>query len=133
MRISDWSSDVCSSDLAAFPDHFNAVVSIGYGPLALDYILATGGSGYFRMGFIRSYLEEGRLALVPGSPEFSYSAHVVHSTKADPGVMDRIRAGLRAAAAIAVCRTSYPHRSATDPKPMTPIWVMLLAMSYFPS
>ncbi len=79
-------------------DFYSAVDS--YGPLALDYILATGGSGYFRKGFIRSYLEEGRLALVPGSPEFSYSAYVVHSTKADPGVMDRIRAGLKAAAAI---------------------------------
>lgn len=97
----DWGDEFAASYQAAFPDHPNAVVSIGYGPLALDYILATGGSGYFRMAFIRSYLEEGRLALVPGSPEFSYSAHVVHSTQADPGVTDRIRAGLRAAAAIA--------------------------------
>src|SRR3546814_5676513 len=73
----DWGDEFAASYQAAFPDHFNAVVSIGYGPLALDYILATGGSGYFRMGFIRSYLEEGRLALVPGSPEFSYSAHEI--------------------------------------------------------
>ena len=78
----------------------NPVVSISYGPLALEYILATGGSGYFRQGFIRPYLEEGRMTLVPDSPEFSYSAYVVHSTKADPGVMARIRSGLRAAAAI---------------------------------
>src|SRR3546814_12838870 len=101
MRISDWSSDVCSSDLdggdefaanyhAAFPDQPHSVLSISYGPLALEYILATGGSGYFRQGFIRSYLEAGRLTLVPGSPEFSYSAYVVHSTKADPCVMDQI-------------------------------------------
>jgi hypothetical protein len=76
------------------------VVSISYGPLALDYLLATGGSGYFRKGFIRPYLDEGRLALVPDSPEFSYSAYVVHSTQADPGVMDRMRSGLRMAAAI---------------------------------
>jgi len=96
----DWGEEFAASYHAAFPDQPNAVVSISYGPLALDYILATGGSGYFRKGFIRSYLEEGRLALVPGSPEFSYSAYVVHSTKADPGVMDRIRAGLKAAAAI---------------------------------
>ena len=61
-------------------------------------MLAVGGTGYFREGFIRSYLDEGRLAKVAGSPEFSYSASVVHSAKADEGVMDRIRAGLRAAA-----------------------------------
>ncbi|MBT2187178.1 LysR family transcriptional regulator [Sphingobium nicotianae] len=96
----DWGEDFAASYQAAFPDQPNAVVSISYGPLALDYILATGGCGYFRKGFIRSYLEEGRLAVVPDSPEFSYSAYVVHSTQADPGVMDRIRIGLRAAAAV---------------------------------
>jgi DNA-binding transcriptional LysR family regulator len=93
----DWGEEFAASYQAAFPDQPNPVVSISYGPLALEYILASGGSGYFRQGFIRSYLEDGRLALVSGSPEFSYSAYVVHSTKADPGVMDRIRAGLRSA------------------------------------
>jgi DNA-binding transcriptional LysR family regulator len=96
----DWGEEFAASYQAAFPDAPNAVVSISYGPLALDYILATGGSGYFRMGVVRSYLEEGRLTLVPNSPEFSYSAYAVHSTKADEGVMARIRSGLRAAAAI---------------------------------
>ncbi|AKM09110.1 LysR family transcriptional regulator [Croceicoccus naphthovorans] len=98
----DWGDEFAASYQAAFPDQPNAVLSISYGPLALEYILATGGSGYFRKGFIRTYLEEGRLALVPGSPEFSYSAYAVHSTKADPGVMDRVRAGLHDAARIAV-------------------------------
>ena len=95
----DWGANFAASYQAAFPDRPNAVVSIDYGPLALDYILATGGSGYFREGFIRSYLDEGRLARVPDSPEFSYSAYVVHSATADAGVMERIRRGLRAAAA----------------------------------
>jgi DNA-binding transcriptional LysR family regulator len=98
----DWGDEFAANYHAAFPDQPNSVLSISYGPLALEYILATGGSGYFRKGFIRSYLEEGRLALVPGSPEFSYSAYVVHSTKADPGVIDRVRAGLHSAAKIAV-------------------------------
>ena len=98
----DWGEDFAASYHAAFPGQPNAVVSISYGPLALDYILATGGSGYFRKGFIRPYLEAGQLALVPDSPEFSYSAYVVHSTKADPGVMDRIRTGLRTAALSAI-------------------------------
>ena len=98
----DWGDGFSASYQAAFPDQPNAVVSISYGPLALEYILATGGCGYFRKGFIRPYLEEGRLAVVAGSPEFSYSAYVVHSTKADPGVIDRVRAGLHATAAIAI-------------------------------
>lgn len=97
----DWGEDFLDGYRAAFPDLPNPVISIGHGPLALEYILATGGSGYFRKGFIRSYLEEGRLALVPDSPEFSYSAFLVHSTKADQGVIQRIRGGFRSAAAIA--------------------------------
>lgn len=94
----DWGEEFAAGYHAAFPETPNSVVSVSYGPLALDYILAVGGSGYFRMGVVRSYLDEGRLALIPNSPEFSYCGYAVHSTKADEGVMARIRSGLRAAA-----------------------------------
>jgi DNA-binding transcriptional LysR family regulator len=97
-----WGEDFAASFQAAFPEEPRPVVSISYGPLALEYILAAGGCGYFREGFVRPYLEEGRLALVPDSPQFSYSASVVHSTRADEGMMDQIRNGLRAAAALSV-------------------------------
>lgn len=96
----DWGNDFAASYEAAFPERPNPVVSISYGPLALDHILAAGGCCYLRMGVVRPYLEEGRLALVPDSPEFSYSAYVVHSAKADESVMSRIRAGLRSAALV---------------------------------
>jgi DNA-binding transcriptional LysR family regulator len=98
----DWGEEFAASYHAAFPEAPNAVVSASYGPLALDYILAVGGSGYFRMGVVRSFLDEGRLALIPNSPEFSYSAYAVHSAKADEGIMARIRSGLRAAAMLSV-------------------------------
>ena len=94
----DWGDDFAASYQASFPDQPAPVVSISYGPLALEYILKIGGSGYFRKGFIRAHLEEGTLEVMPGSPEFSYSAYVVHSTKSDAGLMERIREGLRAAA-----------------------------------
>ena len=93
----DWGDEFAASYHAAFPDAAAGVVSISYGPLALDYVLARGGSGYFRMAAVRSLLEEGRLALVPNAPEFSYSAHMVHSTRADESVMERVRMGMRAA------------------------------------
>ncbi len=94
----DWGEDFAASYHAAFPDAVPGTVSISYGPLALDYVLARGGSGYFRMAAVRPFLDEGRLALVPDSPEFSYSAYAVHSTRADESVMARVRRGLRAAA-----------------------------------
>ena len=88
-----WGDDFAASYRAAFPDGPKPVVSISYGPLALEYILAVGGSGYFREGFVRPYLDEGRLAHVPDTPEFSYSASFVHSTRVEDGLMDRIRTG----------------------------------------
>jgi DNA-binding transcriptional LysR family regulator len=94
----DWGDDFAASYHAAFPDVAPGTVSISYGPLALDYVLARGGSGYFRMGAVRPYLNSGRLALVPDSPEFSYSAYAVHSTRADQSVMSRVRRGLKVAA-----------------------------------
>jgi len=95
----DWGEEFAAGYQAAYPGQPAPVIEIGYGPLALDYILDVGGSGYFRQGFVRPYLEAGRIALVPGSPEFSYSAYAVHSTKADESIMARIRSGLREAAA----------------------------------
>ena len=94
----DWGDEFAASYQAAFPDRPPSVVEIGYGPLALDYILAVGGSGYFRKGFVQPFLADGRLVQVPDSPEFSYSAYAVHSTKSDETVIARIRPGLRAAA-----------------------------------
>ena len=94
----DWGEEFAASYHAAFPDIGPGVVSISYGPLALDYVLELGGSGYFRMGAVRSFLEEGRLELVPGSPEFSYSSYLVYSTRADESVIARVRHGLHVAA-----------------------------------
>jgi DNA-binding transcriptional LysR family regulator len=94
----DWGEDFTASYHAAFPDAAPGTVSISYGPLALDYVLARGGSGYFRMAAVRPFVEEGRLALVADAPEFSYSAYAVQSTRADESVTARVRRGLRAAA-----------------------------------
>jgi DNA-binding transcriptional LysR family regulator len=93
----DWGDDFAQAFRAAFPVPATPPIEISYGPLALDFILAVGGSGYFRRGFIQPFLKDGRLVLVSNSPEFSYSAYAVHSMKADEGVIARIREGLRAA------------------------------------
>ena len=94
----DWGEEFAASYHAAFPDIGPGVVSISYGPLALDYVIAQGGSGYFRMGAVQPFLDDGRLELVPDSPEFSYSAYVVYSTRADESVTARVRHGLHVAA-----------------------------------
>ncbi len=94
----DWGEHFAASHHAAFPDLGPGVVSISYGPLALDYVLAQGGSGYFRMAAVRPFIDEGRLELVPKSPEFSYSSYLVYSTRVDESVISRVRHGLHVAA-----------------------------------
>ncbi len=94
----DWGEDFAASLRAAFPERPNPAVSFSYGPLALDYILAVGGSGYFREGFIRPQLERGLLEIVPNSPAFAYPAYLVSSEKTDPAMLPRLREGLRVAA-----------------------------------
>ena len=96
----DWGADFKSSFHAAFPQAASPALSVNHGPLGLDYILAVGGSGYFRMEAVRPYLESGRLHVVNGKPRFSYSVFAVYSAKADERLMERVRVGLRSVAAL---------------------------------
>lgn len=96
----DWGNDFSDAYRSAFPAEPPPAVAVSYGPVALEYILAVGGKGYFRRGFIRPYLEDGRLRLVENVPEFSYSAYIVHSARADENIIALIREGLRASSAM---------------------------------
>ena len=95
----DWGPDFAASHQAAFPEAAGSALSTNYGPVAIEYILAAGGSAYLRMEAARPHVEAGRLHLLDGMPVFSYSIHAVHSAKADEALLDRVRVGLRAAAA----------------------------------
>lgn len=95
----DWGPEFRANHHAAFPDAPSPALSVNHGPLALDYILAVGGSGYFRMEAARPHLDAGRLHLVPDKPRFSYSIYALYSAKADEALMARVRNGLRAVAA----------------------------------
>jgi len=94
----DWGSSFEASHQAAFPEFTSRGVSISYGPLALIYLVRVGGAGYFRLSAVRPFLDDGRLHRVTGAPEFAYSVHMVYSTRAESGLIDRMRRGLQASA-----------------------------------
>jgi DNA-binding transcriptional LysR family regulator len=71
-------------------------LSIDLGPLALGYILAAGGSGYFRMSAVEPHVTSGRLHLVRDAPQFSYPIYVVYTGNADESVLGAALSGLRA-------------------------------------
>jgi DNA-binding transcriptional LysR family regulator len=92
----DWGPDFQLHYGVSFPETTPALFA-NLGPLALSYVLAVGGSGYFRMQAIRPHLEAGRLHLVPGAPKFSYPVYAVHSATADAAVLRPALVGLRTA------------------------------------
>lgn len=95
----EWGPAFAANHQSAFPDMGSPPVSISLGPLALTYILTVGGCGYFRLGTARPFLDDGRLFLVPGAPEFSHSAYAVYAERGDHDLLHHVRQGLKQVAA----------------------------------
>src|SRR5690606_34829734 len=91
----DWGPGFQASHEAAYPDRPAAAVSISLGPLALDYILRTGGTGYLPASSIAPHLESGALHAVPGAPRFSHAAYAVYAAQSETDTLAQARAGLR--------------------------------------
>ena len=91
----DWGEPFTASHAAAFPAFVNAGVAISLGPLALSYLLAVGGAGYFRSSVVQPYVESGRLRRVERAPEFAYSIYAVYSARSAAEDLEPVREGLR--------------------------------------
>jgi DNA-binding transcriptional LysR family regulator len=75
----DWGEDFRRQHDAALPDKARTATSFNVGPLAFQYLLKNGGSGYFRTRVVRRALEEGLVRRVKSAPEFSYPVFLVYS------------------------------------------------------
>jgi LysR family transcriptional regulator, flagellar master operon regulator len=101
----DWGPEFAAQHGLAFPELSSAAVRAGLGPLGREYLLAAGGTGYFRLDVVRGHLDSGHLRRVPGTPEFLYPAYAVYAVGADPAIIDPALAGLREAAGTAARKT----------------------------
>jgi LysR family transcriptional regulator, flagellar master operon regulator len=95
----EWSREFADGFHAAFPDSPKPAVTLTYGPIAVDYMLAFGGSAYLRTMVAGPLIESGRLRRVPDAPEFSYSIYAVHSTTVEESAIRLALQGLRASMA----------------------------------
>ena len=95
----DWGAEFAAQHSLAFPHLGNAAVIAGLGPLGREYVLAAGGSGYFRLAVVRKHIDSGRLRRVKGAPEFLYPAYAVFAEGADAGVVGPALTGLKHAVA----------------------------------
>ncbi len=92
----DWGTAFNTSLQAAFPQLSAPSVSISLGPVAISYMLAVGGTGYFRLSVVQPYLDDGHLHRMRQAPEFSYSIYAVYSNRGDGDLLNRVRKGLSA-------------------------------------
>jgi DNA-binding transcriptional LysR family regulator len=91
----DWGREFAAQHSLAFPGLSSAGVCATLGPLGREYLLASGGAGYFRLDVVRRDLQAGRLHRVAGAPEFLYPAYAVFSEGADAKTVEPALAALR--------------------------------------
>lgn len=85
----DWGEAFRRQHDAALPDCARPALSFNLGPLALQYILEHGGSGYFRTRVVQSYLDRGVLVRVPQAPEFTYPTWLVYRREDNSSVLQQ--------------------------------------------
>lgn len=85
----DWGPDFRKEHDAALPEKTKNVMSFNLGPLALQYLLQCGGTGYFRTRVARRALASGLLKKVKSAPEFSYPVFLVYSREKETEVMQK--------------------------------------------
>ncbi len=96
----DWGDVFRATHGESFPDMETPAVSVGLGPLGLQYILENGGSGYFPMRVVRPLIEEGRLFRLAGAPVARRPAYMVYTANSrDDALLTLALSGLRRIAA----------------------------------
>jgi len=75
----DWGAHFRQQHDAALPEKARSRLTMNLGPLAIQYLVANGGSGYFRSRVAQPYLENGALIRETDAPEFSYPVFLVYS------------------------------------------------------
>lgn len=91
----NWGDGFRKQHDAALPEKAKAALSLNHGPLALQYILAEGGAGYFRTRVVQSYLDSGALERVEKAPEFNFPVYLVYARERDSEVLQQAFALLR--------------------------------------
>lgn len=72
----DWGEEFRRQHDTAMPEMSRNLLNLDFGPLALQYLIDHGGSGYFRTRVVKPYLDAGTLVRIAHSPEFSYPIYL---------------------------------------------------------
>ena len=93
----DWGPEFSAHQKVVLPHLDDAGLFVGLGPLALQYILSVGGTGYFRTRAVQRYIEAGKLHHIPNAPDFSFSIYAISSDQSNGRAIAAARQGLHIA------------------------------------
>ncbi|WP_409277077.1 LysR family transcriptional regulator [Pseudomonas defluvii] len=103
----DWGDAFRRLHDAALPECARPALSFNLGPMALQYILEHGGSGYFRTRVVQAYLDSGVFERVPQAPEFTYPTYLVYARERDSQVLQQAFSVLRE---VVACDNDWSQR-----------------------
>lgn len=91
----DWGPEFIRAHGIEFPDFRFSGVTLAIGALAADFIRRRQGSAYLPARYVKRYIDEGTLHLVPDAPAFPYPVWMVWRDDADPAVIQATREAVR--------------------------------------
>lgn len=95
----DWGPGFREQFEASLPRAKQHRCRVNLGPLALQLMLASGGSGYFRSRVLAPYFDSGQLRRVNDAPEFSYPVYLLTRRGERSLALSQMLEGLRQQAA----------------------------------
>lgn len=85
----DWNGEFRDQHALIFPQAPVPHLSVGLGSVGLNYILKTGGSGYFLESMVNPFIEQGKLYKIKKAPVFTHQLYLV--TPQNPASPDMLK------------------------------------------
>ena len=90
----DWGPEFVQAHAMQLPDLTNPGLTLALGALSAEYIVNRNAAGYLPARYIKKYLDEGRLHLVPDAPRFPYPVWSVWREDLDDDIREVAEAAL---------------------------------------
>lgn len=82
----DWGPEFVHAHALELPDLTNPGLTLSLGAMAADYVVVRQAAAYLPARYIKRYLDEGRLHLVPDAPIFPYPIWSIWRDDLDPAI-----------------------------------------------
>ncbi len=90
----DWGPEFVHAHALELPELTNPGLTLALGAMSADYIVNRRAAGYLPARYIKKYLDEGRLHLVPDAPRFPYPVWSVWRDDLDAEIREVAEAAL---------------------------------------